>query len=213
MGCIMNNEIKTSLKNAGIIAIVRNIPYKFIPDTVDALLNGGINAIEVTLNREDSYKSIKWISDNRKNVFIGAGTVITVEQVLKAKEHGAKYIISPNMCAEVIIETKRQGLISLPGCVTPTEMTTAISHGADLIKLFPASVFGPEYVKALLSPLPDTEIIAVGGISLENIELYKKAGIKTFGIGGNLVDLNEIERGNYNKIQTLAAKYIAATCK
>ena len=141
-------------------------------------------------------------------VCLGAGTVMTVEQVEKAVDAGAEYIISPNLDIEVIEKTKKLDKISIPGAFTPSEMADAYKAGADLVKLFPAGMLGVGYIKALLAPLSHIPVIAVGGINVDNVDQFIRAGAKGVGVGGNLVDRKAIYAGEYDKIKLAAQAYI-----
>ena len=203
----MNNNVLDSIFEYKIIAIIRGIGHDRIFDTVGALLKGGIKLIEVTFDNsnlessKDTIKSIDLIKREYGNlVCLGAGTVMTVDQVDRAVEAGAEYIISPNMDMKIIKKTKELGKISIPGVLTPSEMVAAYEAGADIVKLFPASTLGEEYLKAMLAPLSHIPIIAVGGVNIENFQQFLNAGAKGVGIGGGLVDTKAIYSGDYNKI-------------
>lgn len=150
------NKILEHIKESKIIAIVRGIPSTSIVDLVEAMVKGGVSCVEVTFDQsseEKSKDSLKAISLIRETfgdrVAVGAGTVMTVEQVHQAVEAGAEYMISPNTNEAVIRETKKLGKISIPGACTPSEAADAYAWGADIVKIFPAGVFGPAYMKAL----------------------------------------------------------------
>jgi len=197
-----------------IIAIVRGIPSGKIIDTVQVLKDGGIVCVEVTFDpkskeiSKDTLKSISMIKDHfGDSIAVGAGTVLTMEDVQQATEAGAEYMISPNTCEAVIKETKRLGLISIPGAATPSEIINAYNMGADIVKLFPAAALGLEYVKALAGPIPHIPMAAVGGINAGNASDFIKAGCMGVGVGGNLVNKKLIEAGDFEAIKKLAQEY------
>jgi len=197
-----------------IIAIARNIRSACICETVEALLKGGIKAVEVALNQtdpqkyEDCVRSIQTLSDRYPSqMVVGAGTVLTEKQVEDVVSVGAKYIISPNISSTVIKRTKELNCVSIPGALTPSEMVDGRNYGADIIKIFPSSVLGPAYIKALMSPLKHIPVLAVGGINENNLKSYLDAGASGAGIGDNLVNAKLIEAGEYEKITELARKY------
>lgn len=211
----MSNAILDKIFENKIVAIVRGIGSDRIIDTVGALLEGGIKLLEVTFNQEDEYKALDTLKcleiikkEYGDKVCLGAGTVMTGEQVKKAVEAGAEYIISPNMDASVIKKTKELGKISIPGAFTPSEMAAAYKAGADIVKLFPAGILGAEYIKALLAPLSHIPVIAVGGVNVDNVDQFIKAGAKGVGVGGNLVDKKAIYSGEYDKIIQVAQAYV-----
>jgi 2-dehydro-3-deoxyphosphogluconate aldolase/(4S)-4-hydroxy-2-oxoglutarate aldolase len=143
-------------------------------------------------------------------MIIGAGTVITKKQVELTKEAGGRFIISPDTNPEVIKATKALGLVSIPGALTPTEARQASLAGADFVKLFPISSLGPEYVKALRAPLSAVELLAVGGVDLNNMADYRKAGACGFGIASSITDKKMIAEENYEGIEALARAYVEA---
>ena len=143
-------------------------------------------------------------------MYIGAGTVLTPEQVRLTAEAGGAFIISPNTKQAVIEETKRLGLVSMPGAYTPSEIEDAHEYGADFVKLFPATSLGADYVKAVKAPLSHIRLLAVGGIDLNNIKDYLRAGACGFGMSSNIVDKKLLNEENYKGITDLAARYVAA---
>lgn len=206
-------KIEELLENK-IIAIIRGVSSENIINTVKALSDGGIRAVEITFNQKehlkylDTLKSIALIKEHFGNeIFLGAGTVLTEECVEEAIKSGAEYIISPNVCEGVIKKTKELGAISIPGAFTPTEIVNAYDWGCDVVKLFPAGLFGTDYIKAVISPLNHIPVMAVGGITVENIQDFMKAGVVGVGIGGSLVDIKAVENGEFYKITEIAKKY------
>ena len=209
----MSNMLEV-IKSRKVIAIVRGIKLEHVIDTVEALKQGGITCVEVAFNHkeadkyEDTLKSISMIKEKfGDEVAVGAGTVLSVKDVVASANAGAAYMISPNMNLDVIKKTKEMGLVSIPGCVTPTEAVTAYDAGADIIKLFPAGVLGPGYIKALAAPLNFIPFVAVGGVNAENLQNFIKAGAIGAGVGGNLVNKKIIEEGNFAEITRLASEY------
>lgn len=200
-----------------IIAIVRGVPHSSIINTAQALLEGGIHIMEITFNQssesgiQETAQSIRLLSEKLSGqILLGAGTVMTPDQVMLAKECGAKYIISPNVDIEVIKKTKEQGMISIPGAFTPSEAVIAHQAGADIVKLFPAGLLGPAYIKAIRGPLSYIPVSAVGGIDESNIAEFFKAGVCSVGVGGNLVDSKAIFAGDFKKITETSRKLIYA---
>ncbi|MDR1537089.1 MAG: bifunctional 4-hydroxy-2-oxoglutarate aldolase/2-dehydro-3-deoxy-phosphogluconate aldolase [Clostridiales bacterium] len=204
-------DIIKKILDKKIIAIVRRMDESLILPLAHALSNGGIELIEITFNQADpssfasTAKAISAIRDNLQGrVIPGAGTVLSPEQVRMAAEAGARYIVSPNADIATIKETKRLGLISLPGALTPTEAASAHDAGADFVKIFPAGDLGPGYIKAIRAPLSHIKFLAVGGISEKNAADYIRAGAVGLGIGGNLVNKSWIEEGKWHLITELA---------
>lgn len=211
----MNKAVFDEILDKKVIAIVRGVQKTEMVDTVEALMNGGVNCIEITFNQEseetikDTVESLKVINEKFGNsICLGAGTVVNKRQVELAAEAGAEYMISPNTDIEVIKFTKSLGKISIPGAFTPSEMVTAYNSGADIVKLFPAGIMGIDYLKALMAPLKHIPIVAVGGIRENNIGDFIKSGVAGVGIGGNLVDTNAIRAKDFKRITYLAKTYM-----
>ena len=170
--------------------------------------------MEVTFDQaegpEETLRSLRIIHQQfPEEILLGAGTVMTAGQVKAAAAAGAGYIISPNTDRAVIETTKELGLISIPGAFTPTEAATAYAWGADVVKLFPAGLLGPAYIKALTGPLPHIPFMAVGGIDAQNMNDFLRAGAVGVGVGGNLVDKKRIAAGKFQEITDLALQYKA----
>ena len=210
-------KILSTIQAEKVIAIARNVPSAEIVDLAEAILQGGLSLMEVTFDhsRPDGIKntlaSIEMFNKALDGkMCVGAGTVLTPEQVKQAADAGAKYIISPDMREEVICQTKKLGLISIPGAMTPTEIRRAYDTGADLVKLFPASILGPAYIKSIRGPLPFIPLLATGGINPGNIGQYLAVGAAGAGVGGNLVSLDLVRKGDFEAITAVAKEYVAA---
>lgn len=208
----MRDIVISKIAETKLIAIVRGIADKELClKVVRAIFEGGIGLIEVTFNQSEPHNfshttdAISAIcKEFGDKVCVGAGTVLTPQQVKMAAEAGAKYIISPSADCRVIQKTRELGLVSIPGVVTPTEIAMAMDAGADFCKLFPAGNFGCEYIKAIKAPLSHVKILAVGGINAENIPQFLASGCDGFGIGSNLVNLKWAKAGEYEKITQVA---------
>lgn len=211
----MNKKVLETILSKKIVAIIRGIKPNQIENTVDALIRGGINCIEVTFNQKDketiaeTIESLNFIKKRFKDeVCMGAGTVINKEQVKTAVEAGAEYIISPNTDLEVIKYTKELNKISIPGAFTPSEVIEAYNAGADIVKLFPAGLLGTKYIKAVTAPISHIPLVAVGGINVDNIKDFINAGAKGVGIGGSLVNVKAACKGDFDKITQTARRFV-----
>lgn len=198
-----------------IIAIIRGFEPDVCLRLSEAYVKGGINMVEVTFNQKDprSWKdtaaAIRSIKDHfAGSVKVGAGTVMTEEQLLMCEDAGGEYMVTPNVNTSLIRKCVADGLMAMPGAITPTEAVDAFNAGASYVKLFPAGVFGPEYVKALVAPLSHIPFLAVGGIGPHNIADFIKAGCVGAGVGGNLTNKEWISNGEWDKITETAASLV-----
>ncbi|MBR5451728.1 MAG: bifunctional 4-hydroxy-2-oxoglutarate aldolase/2-dehydro-3-deoxy-phosphogluconate aldolase [Clostridia bacterium] len=212
----MFNEVIKSIEKNKIIAIIRGVAKEQLIPLADALYKGGIRLIEVTysangkISDTETAERISILAKKFEGkMLVGAGTVLTKKQVALTKKAGGKFIISPDTNKIVIKKTKRLGLVSMPGALTPSEIEAAHRAGADFVKLFPVSSLGPEYVKAVSAPLSHIKLLAVGGVDLDNISSFLKAGVCGFGLGSNIVDKKLLEANDFEEITELAKKYVS----
>ncbi|WP_110927172.1 bifunctional 4-hydroxy-2-oxoglutarate aldolase/2-dehydro-3-deoxy-phosphogluconate aldolase [Bacillus massiliglaciei] len=194
-----------------VISIVRGAHPDETVQIAKALREGGITLIEITLNSPNALKSIELVSRELGDTMIfGAGTVLDPETARAAIIAGASFILAPTVDIDTIKMTKRYGAVSIPGALTPTEILTAYENGGDIIKVFPASI-GPSYFKDLRGPLPHIPLLPTGGVNLENIREFQKAGAAGFGIGSALVDTKQgMDAGYLKKITQKAAAFVQA---
>lgn len=198
----------------GIITIIRGLSPDCAEKTAEAIHAGGLHLAEITFDQTAPPKVtadiIRTLSRQFEGkVLIGAGTVMTLEQLHAAYNAGAAYIISPNADSSVIRETKRLGLLSMPGAYTATEVARCYAEGADIVKVFPSDSAGPGYIKALGGPLHHIPLAAVGGVNLDNIRDFFDAGARCVGIGSNIVSKQAVQAGDFDRIRLLAAAYAA----
>ncbi|MBQ8879807.1 MAG: bifunctional 4-hydroxy-2-oxoglutarate aldolase/2-dehydro-3-deoxy-phosphogluconate aldolase [Clostridia bacterium] len=202
------------IKKHKLIAIIRNVESEDLLPLCQALYDGGVRLVEVTfssdgLSDEKIGRDIRLISEHFDGrLVVGAGTVITKKQVFLTRKAGGKFIISPNTNRSIIRKTKKLGLVSIPGALTPTEIAYAYSFGADFVKVFPTEALGGEYIKAVRAPLSNVPLLAVGGVDLANLKEYLKAGVDGVGIGSNIVHKGYIEQKNFAAIRCLAHEYV-----
>lgn len=204
-------NIVQGLRKSGVIAILRGIDSSRILPIVRSLYEGGIKAVEVTLTHPDALDSITRIVKETidDDMLVGAGTVLDPESARAAIFAGAQFIISPTLNLETIKTTKRYGAISIPGAYTPTEILTAYENGADLIKVFPATALGPSFLKDLSGPLPQIPLIPTGGITLENMGDYLRAGAAGVGIGSALAGSSQrIDKFSLEELTNKARTFI-----
>ena len=168
------------------IAIVRGPDQKTGQDIADAILNAGMTCIEITLTNPGAFRIIESLA-NREGVCVGVVTVLTPADVLRAKEAGAAFIVSPNTDPDVIAQTKKEGLISIPGIASASDVAIALKSGADVLKLFPASTYGAGHLKALRDPFPGNLWCPTGGLTVDSMKEWFAAGATMIGLGGPLV--------------------------
>lgn len=171
-----------------LVAILRGLKPEETPAAIEALLEAGLRAIEIPLNSPEPFKSIEIAAKMAPDdALIGAGTVLTIEDVDRLEQAGGRLFVSPNVDQPVLAQAVSKGMVTLPGVFTPTEALLAARTGATGLKFFPASALGVSGINAIRAVLPaDLMIAAVGGVSDENFADYAKGGIKAFGLGSSL---------------------------
>ena len=167
------------------MALVRTDSKEKGQELADVLVEAGIKVIEITLTTPGAEKIIEKLAKN-KELTVGAGTVLSAKDVKKAEKAGAKFIVSPDTNEDVIKASKKLGLISMPGVATASEVAIALDNGADILKLFPASTYGPAHLKALRDPFPGKLWCPTGGITLGSVDDWFAAGANLIGLGGPL---------------------------
>ena len=210
----MKNQIIEAIEKNKIIVIVRGVERENVIPLAEAMYNGGIRLIEFTydpkgnLSDEDNASTIEMVNDHfRGEMYVGAGTVLTEKQVLLTKQAGGKFIISPDTNSEVIAATTQNGLVSIPGALTPTEVAFAHRCGADFVKLFPVGSLGKNYIKDISAPLSHIKLLAVGGVTENNIKEFFEAGACGVGIGSGIVDKKLIASKDFEALRALARAY------
>jgi len=211
----MNQPIIDLIQEHKLIAILRNVDMEYLIPLCETLYAGGIRLLEVTYAADGSQnvktaQKIELLTRHfGDRLAIGAGTVVTEEQVTLTKAAGGQFIISPNTVEGVIKKTKELGMISIPGAMTPTEITGAHDFGADFVKLFPAGGLGYGYVKAIKAPLSNIRLLAVGGIDASNLTDYLRAGVCGVGVGTNIIKKDLLAAKDFDGIRRFAAEYTA----
>ena len=213
----MREDVIQKILDEKLIVIVRGLEKEKMILLAEAMYEGGIRLIEVTYSANGSIpdevtaECIRSIHEHFEGrMLVGAGTVLTPKQVEMTKAAGGSFIISPNVKEAVIQKTRELDMVSMPGALTPTEIEDAHEMGADFVKLFPVSTFGPEYVKAVKAPLSHIRLLAVGGVDHHNLKDYLKVGVCGFGMASNIVDKKMVAEGNYAGITELARRYVEA---
>ena len=181
-------DLRAALSYCPIVAILRGVKPDEIDAIGDALIEAGVTVIEVPLNSPQPFASIKRLAERHAHhALVGAGTVLEVADVARVKEAGGRLVVAPNFNADVVSAAKAAGIAALPGVMTPSEGFAALKAGADGLKLFPAEIIPPAVFKAWRAVFaPDTLLLAVGGVGVENIRSYAEAGASGYGIGSAL---------------------------
>jgi 2-dehydro-3-deoxyphosphogluconate aldolase/(4S)-4-hydroxy-2-oxoglutarate aldolase len=207
----MGHDFIRLLKEERIIAIIRGVPKDKGEPIADALVKGGISFLEITLNNDGALNMIAELKEKYKDrLYIGAGTVLDVSMAKEAVAAGAEYLISPNLDEDVLQYALDIGIDVWPGTMTPTEIAKAHKLGAKAVKVFPTGTLGVNYIKEIRGPLNHIDMIATGGINLENIKEVLNNGAIAVGLGGNLVNKKLVEEGKYEELTNLAKAFVNA---
>lgn len=205
------DETMTRIAAGKVVAIFRGDFGGMETDIVAAMADAGLTAVEVTLTSPDALAAIERVAKAfGSRMAVGAGTVLSTAEVDRCAAAGATFIVSPNRDLAVITHTKKLGLGSFPGCFTPSEIVEAVHAGADAAKLFPASVLGPGFVKAIRGPLPAVKIVPTGGVTPEAAKAYLEAGAWGVGAGSELVNKDVMTPGGLDRLRDRTAAYLAA---
>lgn len=200
----------TRVLDAGIVAIIRSQSSEQLVQVAEALYEGGIRVLEVTFTVPNALQIIADVKKALGNkVLLGAGTVLDTETARAAFLAGAEFLVAPTVNVDVIRMGNRYDKLVMPGAFTPTEILTAWEAGAEIIKLFPADVGGPSHIKAVKGPFPQVRILPTGGVTLDTMHDFLKAGACAVGLGSALVEAKAIETGNFARIRDLAGQYVA----
>lgn len=203
------HEILSRMLSTGVVAIVRLNSAESLQQVADAIVEGGVDAIEFTMTTPGALGILEAASGKLgDSVILGAGTVLDPESARAAILAGARFIVSPSLDQTTIETCHRYGVVAVPGVLTPTEIASALGWGADLIKLFPASVGGPDYLKAVRAPLPQAPLVPTGGVDVENAGAYIKAGAVAVAVGGSLVNGKLVAGGEFGKMTEIAMRLV-----
>lgn len=196
------------LKESKIVAVIRAESCKEAIESSEACIRGGITSIELTYTIPQVEEAIETLSERFPDILVGAGTVLDATTAKMAMQSGAEYIVSPGFDKETASLCSLYQIPYLPGCMTVSEMMTALSSGCSMIKLFPGGVFGPKAIKQFKAPLPQLSIMPTGGVDLSNIDDWFENGAEVVGVGsslikGSLKDIEEASRDFVFKVSSL----------
>lgn len=206
----MKTDVIKHIKDTGVIPVVRATTAGEAMRAIDAIREGGISVLEITMTVPGAVKLIEEVAKRYGNeALVGAGTVLDPETATACVESGAQFVVSPALNLETIACCRRLGVAVMPGALTPTEVVQAWNAGADFVKVFPAgAVGGPTYLKSLKAPLPQIELVPTGGVSLKTAADFIRAGAAALGVGSDLVDINAIREGQAALITERAKQFI-----
>lgn len=193
--------------DVGVVPIVRVNSEETALRVSEALLEGGVRTIEVTFTVPGATRVISALRDRYPELLVGAGTVCDAATARQAVDAGAQYLLSLGLVPEMVETAHRYGLPAVPGVLTPTEALRGLELGADILKLFPASLGGPGYLKALRAPLPQATWCPTGGVALENLRDWAQAGAAMVGVGGPLLK-DVVQTGDYRGLTERAKQFI-----
>jgi 2-dehydro-3-deoxyphosphogluconate aldolase/(4S)-4-hydroxy-2-oxoglutarate aldolase len=205
-------EVFNRMMSEGLIPVIRVSSAQEAIDVADAIKEGGVTLIEITMSVPGAIDVIKELTQKyRDEIIMGAGTILDPETARAALLAGAQFIVTPTLNLDVIQLAHRYSAVVVPGAMTPTEILTAWNAGADMVKVFPAAQLGgPEYLKAIRGPLPQILLVPTGGVNLQNAGAFIKAGAAALGVGGELVDKKAVKEKKFHIITENTRAFIKA---
>jgi len=199
-----------ALRTAGVVAVLRAPSPESALACVDALIDGGVTGIEITYSTPDAARVIERVRRDHPEAYVGAGTVLTADQARAAADAGARFLVSPGTTDDLAAALLDTGLTTLLGALTPSELMHALALGAHAVKIFPASLGGPAYLKALRGPFPEVPLVPTGGVSADNVADWLGAGALAVGAGGELCPSTAIASGDTEEIARRARAFTRA---
>jgi 2-dehydro-3-deoxyphosphogluconate aldolase / (4S)-4-hydroxy-2-oxoglutarate aldolase len=209
-GTMTRADVTAAIESMGVVAVIRMKDPAKLRAVVDALAEGGVRALEVTMTVPGAVELIRGLAPTMPPGFIlGAGTVVDAKTALAVIDAGARFIVSPVFRPAVIEACHQHDIPAMPGCFSPTEILDAHDAGADVIKVFPATMLGPQFLKDIRAPLPQVKLMPTGGVTLDNAGDWIRAGAVAVGVGSALVDTKAIDVGRFEVIAANARKVLA----
>jgi 2-dehydro-3-deoxyphosphogluconate aldolase/(4S)-4-hydroxy-2-oxoglutarate aldolase len=204
-------EILSALKEAGLVAVIRGPSPELTLKMVDALVKGGVRGIEITYSTPNAAQVVRELDKTfQSQIILGMGTLTRPEQAQEAQEAGARFLVSPVCETALGLAMVATGLPVMIGAMTPTEVFRAFQMGSDVVKIFPGSVVGPSYIKALKGPFPDIPMMPTGGVSLANIAEWFAAGVFAVGAGSEMCPPQLAKEGRFAEITQRAQEFSMA---
>ena len=210
MTTVTRESVVAQVEEAGIVAIIRMKEPEKVRAVAEAIGQGGVRALEVTMTVPGAVGLIAELAPQMPAGFLlGAGTVLDAETVARVVDAGAQFVVSPVFRREVLSACHARGTAAMPGCFTPTEILDAWDAGADVVKVFPATALGPGFFKDVRAPLPQVKLMPTGGVTLENAGDWIRAGAVAVGVGTALLDAKAIAAGDYRALRANAERIVA----
>ncbi|EGO63093.1 bifunctional 2-keto-4-hydroxyglutarate aldolase/2-keto-3-deoxy-6-phosphogluconate aldolase [Acetonema longum] len=212
----MSKKIENLRKivDGGIVVIIRSDNAEEAQKIAEASIAGGVGAVEVTMSVPGALKIIESLARTYKNgeIVIGAGTVLDAETARAAILAGAELLVSPHLNVDMVKMSNRYQAVSIVGAMTPKEIMETLEAGADMVKLFPAELLGPQYVKTVKAPIPQASIVPTGGATPQNVHEWIQAGCDAVGVGSYITKAHKKD-GDYNKVTLAAREFVEAVAK
>lgn len=203
------SAIVAAVEAAGVVAVIRLKDPEKLRAVVDAIADGGVRALEVTMTVPGAVDLIRALAPTLPSGFLlGAGTVLDADTAKRVIDAGAQFVVSPVLRRATIAACHERGVPAMPGCFTPTEILDAWEAGADIVKVFPATALGPTFFKDVHGPLPQVKLMPTGGVSLDNAGDWIRAGAVAVGVGTALLDAVAIAAGDYDVLRRNAERIV-----
>lgn len=203
-------DILATLKSTRVLAVLRGPSAESAVRAAEALIAGGVTGLEITYSTPDAPTVIRELDARYGDrIYLGAGTVTTPDEATRAADAGARFLVSPGTRRTLTAAMKATGLFVMTGALTPSEVMAAIEYGTDVVKIFPASLGGPAFLKSLRGPFPDVPLMPTGGVTPENIDDWFAAGAVAVGVGGDLVSGADLAAGRYDEVERKARLFMS----
>lgn len=204
-----HQSVLDAIEASGVVAVIRMKEADRLLKVIDAVRQGGVQCIEITMTVPGAVRIIAELTQSvPENVFVGAGTVTDAETARAVIDSGAKFVVGPVLSLDVLEVCRARDVAGIPGCFTPTEIHAAHKAGAEIIKLFPATSVGPKYIKDLLGPFPHLKLMPTGGVTIDNVGEWIRAGAVAVGIGSDLLDKKAISEERYDALSGRARQMV-----
>jgi len=205
------SAITKAVEAMGVVAVIRLKDAGKLRRVIDALAKGGVRALELTMTIPGAVDLIREITPTLPNGFlVGAGTVTDADTARAVIDAGAQFVVGPVLRPDVIRACHERDIAAIPGCFSPTEILTAHEAGADIVKVFPATMLGPQFIRDVRAPLPQLKLMPTGGVTLDNAGDWVRAGAVAVGVGSALVDVKAIDAGRFDVVTANARRVVAS---